>query len=251
LIAFKGRTRVHIYDRQDVRDDLFTQFREAISFVKRHINIRSEIKGVDRKDIYEIPEEALREALVNALMHRDYRITGSQISVDVFDDRVEITNPGGLANGFPQKALGKGVSIRRNELIADLFARLHKVERAGTGIQRMRRALAKAGLREPDFEVNGFFRTVFHRSPEFSMVAMSSEEKGWEKLGEELGDRLGETEKQILRLIARDKHVTIKVLAEKLDISTTAIEKNLASIKRKGLLRRVGSDRRGYWEVKS
>ncbi|MEK7384374.1 MAG: ATP-binding protein, partial [Elusimicrobiota bacterium] len=165
MIAFKGTERVHIYDRRDIHDDLFTQFREAISFLKKHLNVRSEIKGVDREDIYEIPEEALREALVNALMHRDYDIKGSQVSVDIFDDRVEITSPGDLPKGFPREALAKGISIRRNELVADLFARLHKVERAGTGIQRMKDAMTEAGLKEPEFETDGFFRTVFRRSP--------------------------------------------------------------------------------------
>ena len=122
-----------------------------------------------RKDIYEIPEEALREALVNALMHRNYDIKGSQVSVDVFDNRVEITNPGDLPKGFPRAALAKGLSIRRNELVADLFARLHKVERAGTGIQRMKDAMVEAGLKEPEFETNGFFRALFRRSPDFAL----------------------------------------------------------------------------------
>ncbi|MBI4668141.1 MAG: putative DNA binding domain-containing protein, partial [Elusimicrobia bacterium] len=65
LIAFKGTARVHIYDRQDVRDDLLTQFKQAILFLEKHLNVRSEIKGVNREDIYEMPFEALREAVVN------------------------------------------------------------------------------------------------------------------------------------------------------------------------------------------
>ena len=76
--------RFHIYDRRDVRDDLLTQFNEAISFLKKHLNVRSEIRGVNRKDIYEIPLAVLREAVVNALMHRDYSITGTQVSVEVY-----------------------------------------------------------------------------------------------------------------------------------------------------------------------
>jgi len=79
-----------------VRDDLLSQFNEGLAFLKKHLNIRSEIRGVNREDIYEIQLEVLREALVNALMHRDYSITGTQISVEVYDDRVEIVNPGGL-----------------------------------------------------------------------------------------------------------------------------------------------------------
>lgn len=77
LLAFKGTDRFHIYDRRDVRDDLLTQFNEAVAFLKKHLNVRSEIRGVNRKDIYEIPLEVLREALVNALMHRDYSIAGT------------------------------------------------------------------------------------------------------------------------------------------------------------------------------
>ncbi|HXT02348.1 MAG TPA: helix-turn-helix domain-containing protein [Elusimicrobiota bacterium] len=247
LIAFKGTTKVHIFDRRDVRDDLLMQFDAAILFIEKHLNVRSEIKGVDRKDIYEIPLEAIREAVVNALMHRDYSITGTQVSVEIFDDRVEITNPGGLPNGLPRKVFGT-VSVRRNELIADLFSRLHKVERAGTGIQRMKEVLAAAGLKEPQFDTNGFFRAIFFRSPEFS-IASGVEEKGWERLGEELGVRLGETEKKILHAVLNDKRATIKLLSKKLNISTTAVENNIASLKKKKLLHRVGPDRGGHWEV--
>lgn len=168
LLAFKGTEKIHIFDRQDVQDDLLTQFNESIRFIKRHINVRSEIKGVDREDIYEIPLEALREAVVNAIMHRDYSITGTQINVEIYDDRIEIINPGGLFGGMPKKALGT-MSIRRNELVSDLFSRIHKVERVGMGIKRIRKALREAGLKEPEFETNGFFKIVIHRSPEFAM----------------------------------------------------------------------------------
>ena len=69
------------------------QFNEAMTFIKRHLNVRSEIKGVNRHDIYEIPLEVLREAVVNAIVHRDYTITGTQIGIEIYDDRVEIVNP--------------------------------------------------------------------------------------------------------------------------------------------------------------
>ncbi|MEK6672521.1 MAG: RNA-binding domain-containing protein [Nitrospirota bacterium] len=90
LIAFKGKDRVHLYDRQDVQDDLLAQFNSAVMFLKKHLNRRSEIKGVNRKDIYEIPLEALREAVANAIIHRDYSVRGTSLMVEVYDDRVEI-----------------------------------------------------------------------------------------------------------------------------------------------------------------
>jgi ATP-dependent DNA helicase RecG len=64
-----------------------------MAFIKRHLNVRSEIIGIKRHDIYEIPLEALREAIVNSIIHRDYSITGTQISIEIYDDRVEIINP--------------------------------------------------------------------------------------------------------------------------------------------------------------
>lgn len=261
LLAFKGTDRLHIYDRRDVRDDLLTQFNEAVAFLKKHLNVRSEIRGVNREDIYEIPLEVLREALVNALMHRDYSITGTQVSVEVYDDRVEIVNPGGLLKGLSIRDLGT-VSIRRNELIADLFFRLHKVERIGMGIRKMKEAMVSAGLREPTFATDAFFRATFQRSPEFALkegkegLEKRFGEKlgdGWEelveRLEEKLGEKLREGERNILRLIHRNKRVSIREMAREVGISTTAIDKNLTKLKNKGILRRVGPDKGGHWEV--
>jgi len=245
LLAFKGTDRLHIYDRRDVRDDLFTQFVEAIAFIKKHLNVRSEIRGVNREDIYEIPLEVLREALVNALMHRDYSITGTQVSVEVYDDRVEIVNPGGLPKGLSVRNLGT-VSIRRNELIADLFFRLHKVERIGMGIQKMKETMVAGGLREPTFASDAFFRATFQRSPEF---ALKEGKDGSEQLVERLVEGLAENQKMILELIRRESSISKKAMAQAIGISTTAIDKNLTKLKQKGILRRVGPDKGGHWEV--
>lgn len=149
------------------------------------------ILGVNREDIYEIPIEVLREAMVNALMHRDYSITGTQVSVEVYDDRVEIVNPGGLLKGLSVKDLGT-LSIRRNELIADLFFRLHKVERIGMGIQKMKEAMAAAGLREPAFASDAFFRAIFQRSLE---LALKKGEKGTKKGSEKVRRKYGHFQK--------------------------------------------------------
>jgi len=85
--------------------------------------VRSEIKGVKRKDIYEVPLEALREALANAIIHRDYSVRGTSIMVEVYRDKIQIKNPGGLMEGLTPRCL-MNISVRRNELIADLFARM-------------------------------------------------------------------------------------------------------------------------------
>lgn len=255
LAAFKGTKKGHIYDRRDVRDDLLTQFKEAILFLERHLNVRSEIKGVDRKDIYEIPPEALREALVNALMHRDYSITGTQVSVEVFDDRVAITNPGGLPKGLSQKAFGKGISIRRNELIADLFFRLDKVERVGQGIQRMKDAMTDAGLKEPEFDTDGFFRAIFHRSAEYSLkrpkgagkaAVAGTPQKTPQKTPQII---LTELETKLADTMTGEPRISRAKLADRLGISAHTVKEYINKLKKKGVLRRIGPDRGGYWEV--
>jgi len=249
LVAFKGTDKLHIYDRRDVRDDLLTQFNEAVAFLKKHLNVRSEIRGVNRYDIYEIPLEALREAVVNALMHRDYSITGTQVSVEVYDDRVEIVNPGGLPKGLTLKRFGS-MSIRRNEIIADLFSRLDKVERLGSGIRKMRKAMADAGLPAPEFDPNGFFVATFRRSPEFALKQTRGETA--QKTGMETGKKTRvKTGNKILDLIRAHPDITATEMAEALGLTANGVRWNIARMKADGVLSRVGPDKGGHWEVNS
>jgi hypothetical protein len=135
---------------------------------------------------------------------------------------------GETTSGADHSALDFGkVSVRRNELIADLFFRLHKVERIGMGIQKMKEVMVAAGLREPAFEPDGFFRAIFQRSPEFALKEASI---GKEKMSEELVEGLAETQKKILMLIAGNSRISKKAMAKSLSISTTAVDKNLAKL---------------------
>jgi len=131
-------------------------------FLRKHLNLRTEIKGLDRKDSYDIPLEALREAVANALIHRDYSVRGTSIMVKVHEDRVVIRNPGGLPSGVSKDTLGN-LSVRRNELIADIFARMHKVERIGSGFKRIRENMEAAGLPFPTITSDEFFFIEFMR----------------------------------------------------------------------------------------
>lgn len=244
LGAFKGISKTHIFDRKDVRDDLLTQFNEAVAFLKKHLNIRSEIRGVNRYDIYEIPLDALREAVANAIVHRDYTIKGTSIYVMVYDDRVEIENPGKLISGVTVKNLDKS-SVRRNPVIADLFHRMGKVERLGSGIKRMRDLIREAGLKEPVFEIDPFFRVIFYRDPEYSLKGKIGR-KDWEK---KLGEKVGRNAQKILNLMINKDDITIGNLSDELNISTTAVENNIKKLQEKGLLKRIGSDKGGHWKV--
>jgi len=183
-----------------------------------------------------------REAVVNAIMHRDYSVRGTSLMVEIFDDRIEITNPGGLPKGLSKDSFGR-VSIRRNELISDLFYRLDKVERVGMGIHKMKETMDLAGLKEPVFETDGFFRAIFSRPKREDIFPTV------QKVGAGLVDGLVENQILMLHLMKENPHVSKRKMAESVGISTTAIDKNIVALKKKGLLRRIGPARGGHWEV--
>ena len=159
-ILFKGDTRTNIIDRKDFDGNIIEQVEDAVRFVEKNIMTAYQIKSLKRKEIQQYPIEAIREAIVNAVMHRDYFEKGSNVFIYIYDNFIEIVNPGGLF-GITKDQLGK-VCVRRNERIADLFKMLDLVEKAGTGIQRMKDAMKKAELKEPKIEISdNFFMITF------------------------------------------------------------------------------------------
>ncbi len=242
LAAFKGTDKVHIYDRVDVQDDLITQFHQAMMFLRKHLNLRSEIRGTKRYDILEIPLEALREAVANAIIHRNYAMAGTSLMVEVYDDRVSIKNPGGLPEGMKLSELMQ-TSVRRNELIADIFSRINQAERMASGFPRIMRLLSEANLPKPMIESNAFFNITFKRDPKFKVGGIRSEESS-EESSVKSSDK-------ILAAIRKNPEVTASNLAEMLGISQRAVEKQLASLKRAGKIVRIGSTKAGHWEISS
>ena len=232
---YKGKDKVYVIDRKDFSEDIITNIDSAVSFVEKNTRLAYEIKGLRRKEIPEYPIEALREAITNALMHRDYFHEGANVFVEVFSDRIEISNPGGLPNGLKKEEFGKK-SVRRNPLIADILHRAGLIEKLGTGINRMKEVMLKYGLKKPIYKFNDFFTVIFYGP-------------GEKVLGEKLGEKLGENERKILLCISKNKYITLKELSKKLDISDIAVYKNISKLKKKGLVKRIGPAKGGYWEV--
>lgn len=158
-------TRASVLDRADARGHLLRQFEEAAAFLRRNVPTAYRIETLGpREEVPAIPEPVLREALLNALTHRDYFAETEHVFVHVHPDRVEITNPGGLAPGLTVKDLGTR-AVPRNRLIADLFYRMGYVERLGSGIHRMRQSMAQAQLPPPVFHpTEDAFRITLYAS---------------------------------------------------------------------------------------
>ncbi len=247
---FKGKEKVEVLDRKDFNEDIISNIEDTMNFLKKHIPVRYEMTGGPRRrEVYEIPLDALREAVINAVTHRDYFERGANVMVEMFDDRIEIYNFGGLPKGLKPKEFGTK-SVLRNPTIADLLNRAEYIEKMGTGIKKIRRLIAEAGLKPPKFRFTTFFTIIFPRPESFQRkITAGSQKRLAEELVERLGVKLGENEKKISRLIITDKFATINSIAKSIGISTTAVEKNLTKLKEKGLIQRIGPDKGGYWEV--
>ena len=160
---FKGESKVEILDRKEFDSDIYSNYENAILYLQKNLKTRYIIKNAGpRKEVLEIPEEVLREAVLNAILHRDYFEKGACIMVEIYSDRVEISNPGGLAAGLKPEDFGKK-SLSRNPLLFGLVHRLGLVEKVGSGIERMRLTMKKDGLKEPDFEYRTFFTVILRR----------------------------------------------------------------------------------------
>lgn len=164
-IKYKGESVMHMIDRKAIYGDLVSLVDETEKFVKMHTRIASKFEGFTRIDIEEYPYLAVREAIVNAVCHRDYSIENN-IFVNIFDNRVEVISPGSIPNNLTlQEVWGK--SNPRNRTIVDLFHQLGEryVEKAGTGLKRMEEEMILKGLRKPTYESNKAFFTVTFFGP--------------------------------------------------------------------------------------
>ena len=163
LACFQGKTKEKIIDSIEITSALPFAITEGIQFIERHISREAKIGKIFRKDIPQYPSFAIREALINAIVHTDYSIKGCHIQVAIFSDRIEITNPGGLPFGQTLKKALSGYSRLRNRVIGRVFRELKLIEQWGSGLQRIIETCKKMGLQDPLFEeeYNQFRITLF------------------------------------------------------------------------------------------
>jgi ATP-dependent DNA helicase RecG len=133
---------------------------ESLRLIEHNTHTAYRIERLQWDELPEYPAAALREAITNAVMHRDWFNEGANVFVEIYADRIEVSSPGGLPKGMRPADLGHK-SVRRNALIADLLHRISFIEKAGTGIRRMRDTARSQGCPEPAFSENSFFKAVF------------------------------------------------------------------------------------------
>jgi ATP-dependent DNA helicase RecG len=175
LAVFEGTTKSVFKYREEVTGSVLEQVEEAYKFIDDHNYLRSEIKGLFRSDSREYPEDAVREALVNSIVHRDYSFQASTL-ISMFDDRLEIISIGGLPGGIGHDDILAGMSLPRNPQLAGIFYRLKLIEVYGTGIPKIIESYGDS-VAIPSFEeTTNTFRVVLPQVP-MPSGAVSSEER--------------------------------------------------------------------------
>ena len=236
-VLFKDTDKVYILDDKTFGGPLLQQYNKAVEWLKGKLQVAYEIEGTGpRKEIWEIPLSVFKESIINALSHRDYYEQGASITIEMFEDRVEITNPGGLlplvAKNFGRK------SLYRNPLIFGLFTRMSLVEHIGSGIPRMKKDMLQAGLPEPVFETEGMFTVIFRRPRKTNSVVVSATTSG-----------LDERQHAVLDTIRNNPHFTMDEIAQTIGLGRTTVYQTLKSLKVEGLVKRVGRKVDGKWVI--
>lgn len=228
LARFAGRERVMVLDSQFVNGTVLENLAAAESFIMRNIRIGHRIEGMIRKDVPEYPVSAVRELLINALVHRDY-FDCNAVQVSIFEDRLEIINPGKLLPGLSLKDIGS-LSKQRNPLLYGLLRELRLLEGMATGIPKVRASMIDAGLPEPSFqEIGGFFKVT--------LVGPSSREL----------HVITERQKKVLRMVEEKGEITTGEVSSALDVSSPTAYNDLQALDRAGYLLRQGKGRGSHY----
>ena len=212
--------------------------------------------------MYDYPPEAVRELLSNAVMHRNY-MDSSCIQISVFDDRIEFQNPGGIFGDLSLEKVLAGYSSVRNTQIADIFQKMNIVEKWGTGLLRIADICKEAGSSPVQYQAgSGYFMATLLRKGNatsrndtinFSNDTINTENDTTNDTINEENDTINELsdkERQIFDSIKQENSITAQKIATQLNISIITVKRAINTLKTKGLIVRVGSNKTGFWSVK-
>ena len=280
---FKGTTRAVFVDKREYGGPLWQQIEDAFQFVLRNIRLGARLEGIYRQDIYELPPDSIRELIINAVMNCSF-LQNSHIQVAVYDNRLEITSPGGLLSGVTLERMKEGYSKIRNRALAHAFSYMNLIEAWGSGIPKLMDAMREYGLREPEFIDMGIgFRVNLYRAgaeefPENRIEQKMTElgvefrtdldQKGVRKI---TGKTSQETDRKtsqetsqetdqetsqetsreiILDSIRQNPSVTQKMLQNITGLSRSGVRYIMGQLQTEGILYRVGSTKKGQWILK-
>ena len=245
-----------------IRDGVKESVPMAMAKNLRNIHLGATIVGIYRQDVYEIPPDAIRELIINAMVHRSYLDHGT-IQVAVYDNRLEITSPGKLPMGQTMERMKEGYSKIRNEALAHAFAYMNLIEHWGSGIPRIIDKVKAAGLREPEFiggevdlRINIYRGQVDTNNAIINANGTKNGANGV-KCGVDDGTNSAEVPlnkeqtqiEKLLQIIEKNPSATQAYYAEKMGISKRTVSRMFASLQEKGRLVQGGTKRKANWKI--
>ena len=245
-----------------IRDGVKESVPMAMAKNLRNIHLGATIVGIYRQDVYEIPPDAIRELIINAMVHRSYLDHGT-IQVAVYDNRLEITSPGKLPMGQTMERMKEGYSKIRNEALAHAFAYMNLIEHWGSGIPRIIDKVKSAGLREPEFiggevdlRINIYRGQVDTNNAIINANGTKNGANGV-KCGSDNGTNGAEVPlnkeqtqiEKLLQIIEKNPSATQAYYAEKMGISKRTVSRMFASLQEKGRLVQGGTKRKANWKI--
>lgn len=240
LAIFEGMSKTTFRDRREFTGALFGQLEETFDYIDHYNRVRSEFPGLKRVDLRDYPVEALREALLNAIVHRDYSFSGSTL-ISMFDDRIKIVTLGGLVKGISKEDIDLGVSILRNQYLGDIFYHLHFIEAYGTGIPKIRECYEDYEVK-PKIEIsdNAFKITL----PNTNTVAEDA------VIDDRKQEHLTEREQDVIALFEEKEEIVRKDIESALLVSTPMAILLLRQLTGKHVIERIGSGKNIRYRLK-
>ena len=241
-----GKAKGDAINDAEFTGNVLMLLREAMNFVKSNTKKGWEKLPNGRKNKPEYAERAVLEAMVNHFIHRDYTVMGGEVHLDIYEDRLTITSPGGMYNGMLIQDLDIAdvSSERRNPILANVMAQLDYMEKRGSGLTRIcNETQALDGYKDE-------LKPVFKSTPtQFQTIIFASSDK--QNVGDFVGDmsetKLTERQQKILNFIKESPTISAKQMSETLSVSSRTIERDLSLMKKNGILKRDGKDNDGVW----
>ncbi len=249
---FATTDKLTFLDIKQFKGNLFSLRQQAEMYVNEHMKWRADLSESRRREIPEIPVRAFSEAIGNSLCHRDFdNPKGNEVAI--FKDRIEIYNPGLFPEEIDPEDFFSGHehSILRNPLIAETMYKSKDIERWGSGIKRIHDECAAADVQVDFKRLKTGFVVVFHRPKWEEGKGL---EKGWservtERVTEKVTEKVTENQRQIIETVRKNPYVTTAELSILVGISDRKVKENIKKLKEKGVLKRIGPDKGGRWEL--
>lgn len=248
---FRGKDRVEFLDKKDFEGPLLDQVDGAFKFVQTYLKTIVKFEGLYRRETCELPEKALRELILNAVIHRNYMMS-SCVQVAVYDDRVEISSPGALYGTLTLEEALSGRSSIRNKLLASVCEKLGVVEGWGTGLKKIIDTCKELKIRPPEFlEIGDLLRVNFYRAKMSDPNNDTINDTTNDTTNDTINDTIKTTksESKVLKQIEKNNEITREQLVANTNLSDSTVARALKTLQEKGIIEREGSKKIGFWKI--